>query len=63
MEGRKGETPKKLQVYNTEERLLFDGELTRRSVDFMKRHSLGYRPPAPESLLPKEELPNQLKAA
>jgi transposase InsO family protein len=25
--------------------------------------SLDYRPPAPETLLPKEEVPNQLKAA
>ena len=28
MEGRKGEQPKKLEVYNTEERIKIDGELT-----------------------------------
>jgi arylsulfatase A-like enzyme len=37
MEGRKGEMPRKLKVYNTEERLLIDGELTKRSIDFMER--------------------------
>ncbi len=39
MEGRKGEAPKKLQVYNTEERIKIDGELTRRSIRFMKRQA------------------------
>ena len=37
MESKKGEQPKKLQVYNTKERILIDGELTKRSIDFMKR--------------------------
>jgi len=37
MEGRKGEQPEKLKVYNTLERTLIDGELTNRSIDFMER--------------------------
>jgi arylsulfatase len=37
MEGKKGEQPKKIKVYNTEERILIDGELTKRSIDFMER--------------------------
>lgn len=37
MKGKKGEKPKKLKVYNTKERILIDGELTRRSIDFMER--------------------------
>ena len=37
MEGKKGEKPKKLKVYNTEERILIDAELTKRSIDFMER--------------------------
>lgn len=37
MEGRKGETPKKLQIYDTEERIKIDGELTRRSIRFMEQ--------------------------
>lgn len=37
MEGKKGEQPKKLKVYNTKERILIDGELTQRSINFMER--------------------------
>jgi arylsulfatase len=37
MEGKKGEEPKKLKVYNTEERTLIDGDLTSKSIDFMER--------------------------
>ena len=37
MEGKKGEQPKKLKVYNTEERILIDGDLTTKSIDFMER--------------------------
>ena len=44
MEGRRGEDPKKLRVYDTEERILIDGELTRRSVEFMKRQAADGRP-------------------
>jgi arylsulfatase len=37
MEGRKGETPRELKVYDTEARTLIDGEITDRSIDFMER--------------------------
>lgn len=37
MEARKGETPRKLKVYDTEARTLIDGEITERSIDFMER--------------------------
>ena len=37
MEAKKGEEPKKLRIYNTEERLKIDKELTVRSIEFMKR--------------------------
>jgi arylsulfatase len=37
MEGRKGEEPNELRVYDTEQRILIDGELTDRSIDFMER--------------------------
>ncbi len=37
MEGRKGEEPEKLRVYNTKERILIDHDLTQKSMDFMER--------------------------
>lgn len=37
MEAKKNEKPKKLKVYNTEERTLIDGDLTTKSIDFMER--------------------------
>jgi arylsulfatase len=37
MEARKGQEPKKLRVYDLQERALIDGELTERSIDFMQR--------------------------
>jgi arylsulfatase len=37
MEGRRGEAPKDIKVYDTEARILIDGELTDRSIDFMER--------------------------
>jgi arylsulfatase len=37
MEGRKGEPPQKVKVYDTEARVLIDGELTDRAIDFMER--------------------------
>ncbi|WP_201834783.1 arylsulfatase [Microvirga zambiensis] len=37
MEGRKGETSRKLQVYDLEQRRLIDAEIARRTIDFMKR--------------------------
>ena len=44
MEGRKGKTPKKLEVYNTEARTRIDGELTKRAVDFMRRQVKADKP-------------------
>src|SRR6185436_5895672 len=37
MEGRKGEKSRELGVYDLEQRRLIDAEITRRSIDFMKR--------------------------
>lgn len=37
MEGRKGEAPQDVKIYDTEARTLIDGELTERSIDFMER--------------------------
>src|SRR5881394_1621012 len=37
MEGRKGEESRELQVYDLEQRRLIDAEITRRTIDFMKR--------------------------
>jgi arylsulfatase len=37
MEGRKGEKSRKVRVYDLEQRPLLDAEITRRTVDFMKR--------------------------
>jgi arylsulfatase len=44
MEGRKGEQPRKLRVYDTRERILIDGELTERSIDFMQRQVKASKP-------------------
>jgi arylsulfatase A-like enzyme len=37
MEGRKGEKSRELAVYDLEQRRLIDAEITRRTIDFMKR--------------------------
>jgi arylsulfatase len=37
MEGRKGEKSRDLTVYDLDQRRLIDAEITRRSIDFMKR--------------------------
>jgi arylsulfatase len=37
MEGRKGEKSRELEVYDLEQRRLIDAEITRRTIDFMKR--------------------------
>jgi len=37
MEGRKGEKSRELQVYDLDQRRLIDAEITRRTIDFMKR--------------------------
>jgi arylsulfatase A-like enzyme len=44
MEGRKGEQSRKLQVYDLEQRRLIDSEITRRTIDFMKRHVSAGKP-------------------
>jgi len=37
MEGRRGEKSRELQVYDLQQRRLIDAEITRRTIDFMKR--------------------------
>jgi hypothetical protein len=37
MEGRKGERSRELAIYDLEQRRLIDGEIARRTIDFMKR--------------------------
>jgi arylsulfatase len=44
MEGRKGEDPKKLKIYNTQERILIDNDLTDRSIDFIERQVAAKKP-------------------
>jgi arylsulfatase A-like enzyme len=44
MEGRKGEVPRKLQVYNMAEREEIDGELTVRAIDYMERQAKADKP-------------------
>ena len=44
MEGSKGESPRKLKIYDVEQRRLIDAELTRRAIDFMKRSSKAGKP-------------------
>ena len=41
MEGRKGEQSRELAVYDLEQRRLIDAEITRRTIDFMKRSVRG----------------------
>lgn len=44
MEGRKGERSRELQVYDLEQRRLIDAEITRRTIDFMKRSTDAGKP-------------------
>lgn len=44
MEGRKGEKSRELAVYDLEHRRLIDAEITRRTIDFMKRSVLAGKP-------------------
>jgi arylsulfatase len=44
MEAKKGEEPKKLRIFNLEERALIDQELTDRSIDFMNRQVKADKP-------------------
>ena len=43
-EGKKGSAPRRVKDYNLEERALIDAELTKRSIDFMKRHVKAKKP-------------------
>ena len=44
MEGKKGEKPRKVEVYNTEARTLIDADLTTRSIAFMERQVKAKKP-------------------
>jgi len=44
MEGRKGEKSRELAVYDLEQRRLIDAEITRRTIDFMKRSVQARKP-------------------
>jgi arylsulfatase len=44
MEGRKGEKSRELQVYDLEQRRLIDTEITRRTIDFIKRSAESGKP-------------------
>lgn len=44
MEGRKGEKSRKLEVYDLKQRTLIDAEITRRTIDFMKRSVRANKP-------------------
>jgi arylsulfatase len=44
MEARKGESPRKLKIYDVEQRRLIDAELTRRAIEFMDRNSKAGKP-------------------
>src|SRR5437762_2958391 len=44
MEGKKGEKSRELHVYDLEQRRLIDTEITRRTVDFMKRNAQSGKP-------------------
>ena len=43
-EGKKGSAPRKVKSYSLEERALIDAELTKRSIDFMKRQVRAKKP-------------------
>ena len=44
MEGRKGEKSRELQVYDLEQRRLIDAEITRRTIDFIRRNAQSAKP-------------------
>jgi arylsulfatase len=62
MEGRKGEQSRELVVYDLEERRKIDGEITRRTIDFMRRAVQARKPFyafVPFTLVHVPALPNQ----
>ena len=44
MEGRNGETPKEVKVYDLDARQMIDAELTERAIDFMHREVTAHKP-------------------
>jgi len=44
MEGKKGEKSRELQVYDLEQRRLIDAEITRRTIDFIRRNAQAGKP-------------------
>src|SRR6201999_1727075 len=44
MEGKKGEKSRELQIYNLEQRRLIDTEITRRTINFIKRSAESGKP-------------------
>ena len=44
MEGRKGEQSRNLEVYDLDQRRRIDGEITRRTIDFMRRSNASGKP-------------------
>src|SRR4029079_5823819 len=44
MEGRKGEKSREIGGYDLEQRRLIDAEITRRTIDFMKRNAAANKP-------------------
>jgi REP element-mobilizing transposase RayT len=44
MEGKKGEKSRELQIYDMEHRRLIDAEITRRTIDFIKRNAQSGKP-------------------
>ena len=63
MEAKKGQKPKVLEVYDSARRLTIDGDLTDRSIDFMRRHAKGEKPfflfiPYTQTHLPVEPHPD-----
>src|SRR5213595_140355 len=44
LEGKKGEKSRELQVYDLEQRRLIDAEITRRTIDFIRRNAQSAKP-------------------
>ena len=44
MEAKKGQKPKELEIYNSTNRKTIDGEITKRSVDYIQRKAKGDKP-------------------
>jgi arylsulfatase A-like enzyme len=57
MEGRKGEKSRELRVYDIEQRRLIDAQITRRTVEFMARHSRSGSPFFAYATLTQPHLP------